>query len=97
MNLVITQPNAKGQIVIPKKFRDELDIDNNVQLALSLLGAGIYIRPIKDVVTAENYKKSFTEILEMTRGSWAGDDWPKTAARRRRIELAASKRRKAAW
>ena len=53
MNLVITQPNAKGQIVIPKRFRDELDIDNNVQLVLSLLGAGIFIQPHKNVVFSD--------------------------------------------
>jgi len=32
--------------------------------------------------------------LEKTKGAWAGDDWEETEKKRRKIELAASKRRK---
>lgn len=41
--------------------------------------------------------KTNLKILEKTQGAWAGDDWPETARKRRKIELAASRRRKAAW
>lgn len=97
MNLVITQPNSKGQIVIPKKFRDELGIDEEMFLSLSLRGNGIYLTPFEKTVPSKNSRALFVEILKKTAGSWAGDSWPETEKRRRKIELAASKRRKNAW
>lgn len=94
---IITKPNAKGQIVIPKEFRDALGIDSKVLLQLSLRGSGIYIQPIEGVITKEGKESSFVEILRKTQGAWVGDDWEKTRARRRKIELAAARRRKKEW
>ena len=39
----------------------------------------------------------FLEVLKNTAGSWGGDDWPKTEKRRKKIELAASRKRKRTW
>jgi AbrB family looped-hinge helix DNA binding protein len=98
MNLgVISKTNSKGQIVLPKKFRDELGISDTVYLNLAIRGSGIYIHPIKRIVSEEEENKSFLDILNITRGSWAGDSWPETEKRRRKIELAASRKRKKAW
>ena len=94
MNFVITKPNSKGQVVIPKKFRDELGIDENVLLNLVLSGRGIYITPLERTTFSKDSKNLIIEVLKRTAGSWAGDDWPETEKRRRKIELAASKKRK---
>jgi len=50
-----------------------------------------------DVVKKNYNKEEFAQILEKTRGSWAGDDWEKTAKRRRKIELRVTRERRKAW
>lgn len=93
----ITTPNTKGQVVIPKKIRDSLGISAGMLLKVIRVGQGIYLYPIIDVVTTADSDDSYTKVLEKTRGAWAGDDWPRQAARRRKIELAAARRRKQSW
>ncbi|MBI2017738.1 AbrB/MazE/SpoVT family DNA-binding domain-containing protein [Candidatus Daviesbacteria bacterium] len=93
----IVEPNSKGQVVIPKKVRDELGISANTTLNVIVSGGGIHLYPVSEVVTEEekdNKHDLLLEILESTRGSWAGDDWPRTERRRRNIELRASRERK---
>lgn len=94
---VITQTNQKGQIVIPKHFRETLGIKSSVLLNLMLRGGGIYIQPVDEVITKTEKEPSYVKILEKTQGAWAGDDWDKTRKKKRKIELAASKRRKKSW
>jgi AbrB family looped-hinge helix DNA binding protein len=98
MNLgIISYANTKGQVVIPKAYRDELRLNETVPLNLILIDGGILMRPVKNIVwTDKNEVKndSFLEVLKRTQGSWAGDDWNKTEKKRRKIELAAAKRRK---
>lgn len=93
----ITTPNAKGQIVIPKAIRKALRINANTPVNISVRGNGVYIHPIKEVIGAYETVDSYLKILEKTAGSWRGDSWPQTERRRRKIELAASKRLKKAW
>ncbi len=98
MNLTtITKPNSKGQIVIPKKFREELKINENVFLNLILRGNGVFITPFGRSVTTSDSKKISLEVLKKTAGAWRGDDWQKTERDRRKTELSASKKRKTAW
>ncbi|OGY09424.1 MAG: hypothetical protein A2782_01225 [Candidatus Blackburnbacteria bacterium RIFCSPHIGHO2_01_FULL_43_15b] len=78
----IVTPNTKGQIVIPKKVRDFLKINENVPLNLQQVDQGIYIHPISEVVTKQETETSFTDILRKTQGAWAGDNWPETERRR---------------
>jgi len=95
---VITTPNQKGQIVIPKEFRKALNIDERRPLQMVLRQGCIYLYPIAEVITDVEREQSYVEILKKTAGAWAGDKtWDKTRARRRRIELAASRRRKQVW
>lgn len=97
MNLgVITKPNSKGQIVIPKKYRDMLGVNEKVYLNITIRDTGFYIQPLGNVLINKR-DKSFLKVLEETRGAWAGDDWPETEKRRRKIELEASRKRKNAW
>lgn len=93
----VVYPNQKGQIVIPKKIRDSLGIDEEVPLNISQRGGGLYLHPVKEVIGDENDNKSFFKILDNTRGAWAGDDWLETEKRRRKIEIEESRQRKRAW
>lgn len=93
----IVTPNVKGQIVIPHRIRKSLGINTNTPLQVSQIGNAVVLHPIVGVVTKSDDQQSYLEILKKTAGSWAGDDWPKTRARRRKIELKASQRRKRAW
>ncbi len=98
MNIcVVTKPNAKGQIVIPKRMRDELGIDENALLSLTIKGYGVYITPLERSLGTSDSRNIAIEILKKTAGTWKGDTWSKTETQRRKLELAASKKRKQAW
>lgn len=93
----ITKTNQKGQLVIPKEFRDFLGINSEVLLSVVLRGCGVFISPVSEVITKARIEPSYSAILEKTRGAWRGDDWPQTRKKRRKIELQASKNRKQVW
>lgn len=102
MNIgTIVTPNIKGQIVIPKKIRDQLNITQNT--ALNIVGDGktIHIHPIKGVTTASELDNgALYAILKKTQGSWANEDWDtydKEEKKRRKAEILATKRNKKAW
>lgn len=92
----IIEPNVKGQIVIPKKMRDNLGITPNTPLQIIQRGDGIYIYPVEIAAIYET-ESVLLEILNKTRGSWASDNWDETRNKRRTIELKAAKRRKLQW
>lgn len=95
---IITEPNKKGQIVIPKKFRQALGITYKTPLNLVLRSEGIYIYPIEEVLTKLETESSYLTILEKTQGAWTNDKtWERAEKRRKNIELAASLKRKKAW
>ena len=96
MNMgVITYPNQKGQIVIPKTMRDQMGISQKVALNIVMQQDRIYLQPIKDIVTTNESKNELLiKMLAKTAGSWANDDWPKTEKARKKIELQASAKRK---
>ena len=98
MNLgTVTRPNAKGQIVIPKRFREELGIDEHVLLNLTLKGNGVYVAPLDKSLATSGSRDITLEILKKTAGAWKKDSWDKTARKRRVIELRAAEERKKAW
>lgn len=102
MNIgTIVTPNVKGQIVIPKKIRDELNITKNTALNIVDDGKTIYIHPIKEITTAsESDNSKLLQVLKETQGAWANQDWgayDRMEKRRREIELASAKRNKKAW
>lgn len=94
---IISKPNTKGQIVIPKVMRDALGIDANRSVNIVMRGNGIYIYPIAQIVAKAENISSYSKLLEKTQGSWAGDDWDAMEAKRRKIELKASKRMRKSW
>ncbi len=93
----ITQPNKKGQIVIPKKIRQALGIGPDVSLNIVRRGKGIYIHPIEEVITKSEEENSYVEILKRTRGKWKDSNWEETRKKRRKKELEASKKRREQW
>ena len=94
---IITQPNRKGQIVIPKKFRDTLGINDTVHLNITIYGNGIYIHPLPTVVLQAKRKQTYSHILKKTQGSWKDEDCGTLEKRRHKIERAASLKRRKAW
>lgn len=88
----MTKSNDKGEILIPKNFRDYLGINTRVVLSLIIHGRGLYIYPIEKKVGNNN--NLYLKILEKTKGSWSEDNKGKE---RRKIELLGSLRRKLAW
>ena len=99
----IIYPNAKGQITIPKKLRDSLDINPTTPLAPILDGNSITFIPVASVQAkpAPWNKTNQAQVYQnwkKTQGAWANDDtWDQTTQQRKKIELQASKRRKQAW
>lgn len=93
---VITTPNAKGQIVIPKKIRDAIGLRSDTPLNIIIGGGGIYMYPIREAIGEHEVENSYLKVLEKTAGSW-NDDWEGTRKRRRKIELSASERNKNQW
>lgn len=94
---IITKPNAKGQIVIPRALRKSLNITPKTPINIVQAGKGLLLYPINDIITEAETEPSYLEILKKTKGTWAGDDWEKTRKRRRAIELQASRKRKQTW
>ena len=94
---IISTPNTKGQIVIPKSMRDKLGIGANVPLNIVMRGQSICLFPLSGVLPAAEGESSYPKLLARTKGSWAGEPWADIAAKRKRTELAASRKRKNAW
>ena len=95
---IVTKPNEKGQIVIPKEMRDALGVGPETQLHITARGRGIYIYPIQDIIPfTEDAHSSYVNILKKTRGKWASEKWGETREARKKTELKASRSRKKAW
>ncbi len=95
---ILTKPNEKGQIVIPKEIRDVLGVGPETQLHITTRGRGIYIYPIQDIIpVSDDANSSYAVILEKTKGKWASTKWGKARAIRKRVELKASLNRKKEW
>jgi bifunctional DNA-binding transcriptional regulator/antitoxin component of YhaV-PrlF toxin-antitoxin module len=98
MNLgVITQTNDKGQLVVPKSYRDTLGINPNVPLQLLLKTDGFYVRMIENVITKNTGSDLYLQLLDNTAGAWADDSWIQTENKRKLIEKKASHLRKKIW
>jgi|SRR3990167_576157 len=98
MNLgVITQTNDKGQLVVPKSYRDALGINPGIPLQILLKSDGFYVRMIENIITKNTGSNLYLTLLDNTAGSWADDNWDDTASKRKSIEKKASISRKKIW
>lgn len=95
---IITQPNEKGQIVIPKQVRKELHIDRDTLLQIIIRDHGFSVYPIDTIETEVSRENTYTDILRSTQGAWAKDKTRTVVRKKRRaMELKASARRKRGW
>ncbi len=94
----IIEPNAKGQIVIPKQIRSDLGITPNTPLNVIVSGGGIYIYPVEEVITRAEGEDIYSKILDKTRGSLKSDKpWDKFERQRRALELEQTEDSKKQW
>ena len=88
----------RTQVYLPKDLHEDL---SELALKLNVSMAELVREGVKKVVRTKRVKKysakEYLKILEETQGAWRRDSWPETEKRRRKIELEASKRRKASW
>lgn len=93
-------PNAKGQVVIPWRIREDLGINENTQLQIVSSGQSVVMYPVGEVVRRNRMgRETFREVLARTAGAWGPatkEDLRLEKVRRKR-ELAASRRRAKAW
>ncbi|MBI2551670.1 AbrB/MazE/SpoVT family DNA-binding domain-containing protein [Candidatus Uhrbacteria bacterium] len=96
---LITRPNDKGQIVIPKDMTEQLGIGNKIPLHLVVMGNSICIYPAWRALSAIERERapSYMKILEKTRGAWGDDSGESLKKKKRTLELSASKKRRLAW
>lgn len=96
----IAMTNGRGQVVIPNQVRKKLGITEGVLLSFAVWGPGMYVLPM--TLTPKNLafdNGAVLEILRRTQGSW-GTETPeekRIEAKRRKFELAASKKAINAW
>lgn len=77
--------NAKGQFVIPVAMRKYWDIIPNTSVNVTNVpNVGIIIKPSPK--TPPMTDEEYMQVLEETKGAWAGDDWPETEAKYNGIE-----------
>jgi len=91
----ITTTNSKGQIVIPKKLREALKITTGTTIQLSPKGNGLYLIPVKSILTIEDEENTYVNILKKTAGAWG--KVPAQDKLKKDLELKASSRRKIQW
>lgn len=101
MNMgLVAQPNAKGQMVIPKKIRDKFAITEKTFLNISVNDHGFFVHPIDKIEQEHDINREvFLAFLKTNRGRWgkATKEGLAKEKRQRKLELEASKRRKQAW
>ncbi len=94
----ITNPNQKGQIVIPKAYRDELGITANTPINIVLENDQVCLKPVKGMLSSKEMNQAYSQVLKKTRGAWLNDkDWDETQKQRQKMEEKETERRKKAW
>lgn len=100
----VIKANNKGQIVIPKEYRDRLGITSDVPLHVVPHGKSLLLYPIIDIPEPEKgtYDKGkLLQALERLRGAWAeSEDWKeydKKEQEQRKLELKATREGKKPW
>ena len=94
---IVTRPNQKGQIVIPKTVRDKLGITPDKPLNLVVRGGGVYLYPISAITADIEKENTFLQILKKTQGITGPGPFYKNEKLRRKTELAASAKRRKEW
>lgn len=78
---VTLQP--RGQITLPQKYRDYLELDGGAILRISLRGRGMLVEPlaesadsnvIKPTISGQEYLKALEKIAKSGKVLWTKDD-----------------------
>lgn len=96
----ISFANKKGQLVIPKKYRDELGITDETPLHIVKNEAGLLIYPLAEVPvpSAKQWdKKAYEHLLVASQGAWGDEGWQEGEERQRDVELKATREGKKEW
>ena len=99
----IVKANSKGQIVIPKEYRDRLGITSDVPLHVVPHGKSLLLYPIVDIPdpeTQEFDRERLKKALDKTRGALAHIDWEeydRQEREQRKLELKATREGKKPW
>ncbi|MBP8591513.1 AbrB/MazE/SpoVT family DNA-binding domain-containing protein [Candidatus Shapirobacteria bacterium] len=93
----ITTANQKGQIVIPQKAREELGISPHSILNVVVVGNGLYIYPVEEIIPKIDKESAYLEVLKATKGAWAKEDWETLRKKRKKMEQDSSLSRKKKW
>lgn len=78
------KPFSKGQITLPKDYREHLGIDENSWLRISLWDEQILVQPVKDLqktrrIKPRMSKKTYLKTLLKIKGDWLkGEEMKKT-------------------
>jgi hypothetical protein len=103
MNLgTITYTNSKGQLVIPKQYRDKLNITPHTPIQIKLFNLSLTIKPVVGITTSSSLtdNNNIIEVLKYTQGAWASDNWSKydqLEKTRHKVELKAAQKMKKIW
>ncbi len=95
----ITQPNAKGQIVIPKKIRDSLGIDTNSYLSIVASENALHIYPVELISSKPLNRTAYLKLLKQNRGRWgpATKEEIEREKKQREVDLKAVEEARKAW
>lgn len=93
----VVNSNSKGQIVIPKEYRELFGIVEDSILTITPKETGLFIQPIQSVVPKVPSKTLYSEILAATVGSWNRTYKKTQDTNKRKLELKASIKRKKTW
>ncbi|MBI4599781.1 AbrB/MazE/SpoVT family DNA-binding domain-containing protein [Candidatus Uhrbacteria bacterium] len=93
----ITQPNTKGQVVIPKELRERFVITDRSSVNIIPYEDGLYLHPIHSVFSKGPAASAYQKTLLKTKGSWGAIDEKHERAHRARELSAARKRRASSW
>ncbi len=95
----ITKPNIKGQIVIPKKLRDELGIGPETLVEITKQGRGLYVAPMGGSGAAGDSNQAWLDVLKRTQGAWGPETVTEKKQRlmRERKERLEIKNMRKAW
>lgn len=78
---VTLQP--RGQITLPQKYRDHLELDGGAILKVSLRGRGMFVEPLaepadsnvtKPTISGQEYLKALEKIVKSGKVLWTKDD-----------------------
>jgi bifunctional DNA-binding transcriptional regulator/antitoxin component of YhaV-PrlF toxin-antitoxin module len=99
---IIIKPNEKGQIVIPLKVREQLDIGKKTNLNIVVREDNFVVYPIREIHSQQDIvlgDDAYLELLKRNLGAWgpATKDEQKKEDTRAKLEQQASKRRRQAW